>query len=570
MIDFKLKLAELLSNYIDLDVCEIKSLIEIPPLESMGDYSFPCFKLSKIYRKSPIEISKELKDKIKLDLTLFDKCEVIDGYINFFLNKEILAKQVLTNIYENQKNYGSDLEGLGKNIVIDYSSPNIAKPFHIGHLRSTVIGRALYNVYKYLNYNTISVNHIGDYGTQFGKIIEGIKLWGKEYDIENNPIEELTKIYVRIEKLCEEDENVLNDCRNNFKKLEDKEEMYVNIWKKIIDLSLKEFNKIYDMLEVKFDSYNGESFYADKTKEVIDRLNSSGKLKDSLGAKVIDLSEFGIIAPCIIVKNNGSTTYATRDLAAILYRSRTYDYFKNIYITAYEQEGHFKQVFEVAKYLGIDKKYIDGLVHVPFGMVRLKTGKLSTREGNVIKLEDLLNESIRRAKKIIETKNPNLKNKDEVAKQVGISAIVFNDLYSNRIKDEVFDWDEILNFQGETGPYIQYMYVRTRSILSKSNLNIDLSSIDFSVLNNSSSSKVVILLSKFNEILKEVIDKNEPSILSRYLIHLAQSFSVFYNENKILVEEDNIKNPRLLLTFAVDNVLEKGSHLLGLTLPLQM
>ena len=346
--------------------------------------------------------------------------------MNFYINKKLLTKNVLEEFDSKKDNYGKSALGKDKNIVIDYSSPNIAKPFHIGHLRTTLIGNALYNTYKYLGYNTIGINHLGDYGTQFGKMIEGYKRWHEEYKFEN-PIEDLTDIYVRINELCKEDESVLELCRENFKKLENKEEYEVKLWEKFKELSLKEFDKIYDLLDVKFDSLNGEAFYSDKIDEVIDILEKSGKLVESQGAKVVDLSDKGM-PPCIICKSNGSSIYATRDLAAILYRAREYDFDKCLYVVAYEQNLHFRQIFEVAKLLGLDKKYTDGLEHVSYGMVLLETGKMSTRDGNVVKLEDLLNEAIERAKEIINEKNPKLKNKDEIAKKVGVGAVVFNDL----------------------------------------------------------------------------------------------------------------------------------------------
>ena len=491
-------------------------------------------------------------------------------YLNFYTNKETLVKDVLAQIEEKKENYGSDTIGNGKNIVIDYSSPNIAKPFHIGHLRSTVIGGALYQIYRFLGYHTIGVNHLGDYGTQFGKLIEGYKRWGSEYAIEENPIDELTKIYVRINNLCKEDESVLEQCRNNFKKLEDKDPYCTQLWEKFKTLSLKEFQRVYDMLGSKFDSLNGEAFYSDKMAEVIQKLEETGKLVESEGAKIINLEEQGIDTPCIIGKTNGSTTYATRDLAAILYRARNYDFDQNIYITSYEQVLHFKQVFEVAKLLDLDEKYTKGLEHVAFGMVQLKTGKMSTREGNIIKLEDLLNESIDRAKKIIEEKNPNLENKEEVAKKVGIGAVIFNDLSNSRIKDEIFDWDTILNFQGETGPYVQYIYVRTKSVLEKAGYVPSMQEVDTKQLLDKQSVAVIKTLQRFNSVIKQAAEKNEPSMIARYLINLAQSFSSFYNENHIIVEEKKVQDARLYLTSAVGMVLKTGAGLLGIQMPDRM
>ena len=470
MIDFKLEIAKKIADITNVDVNDVISFIEIPKDSKNGDYAFPCFRLAKTLKKSPQIIATEIKANINNELGAhIEKVDVVGGYLNFYINKDLFIKQVIEKV-GSEKEYGKSEFGKNKNVVIDYSAPNIAKPFHIGHLRSTVIGGSLYNIYKYLGFNVIGVNHLGDYGTQFGKLIEGYKLWGNEYDIENDPINELTKIYVRINQLCKEDEGVLEKCRDNFKMLEDREPYCVEIWQKFKDLSLKEFKKVYDILGSKFDSWNGEAFYADKMNEIVEILEKNGKLTDSQGAKIVNLESDGIDTPCIIVKSNGSTTYATRDLAALMYRARTYDYDKSIYVTSYEQVLHFKQIFAVAKYLGLDKKYIDGLVHVPFGMVQLPTGKMSTREGNIIKLEDLLNEAINRAKKIIEEKNPDLENKDDVAKKVGIGAVIFNDLSTNRLKDEIFDWNTILNFQGETGPYIQYTYVRTKSVIEKSGI----------------------------------------------------------------------------------------------------
>ena len=568
MLDFKKIIAESIAKATNLNKEELENYIEVPKDTSMGDYAFPCFKLAKELRKAPPAIASDIKENIEVDEKLISKVEIIGGYLNFFVNNTALVEDVLKEFSEKKEKYGTSTIGNGKNIVIDYSSPNIAKPFHIGHLRSTVIGGALYNIYKYLGYNVTGINHLGDYGTQFGKLIEGYKRWGKEYNIEAKPIDELTKIYIRINALCKEDESVLEECRNNFKKLEDGDEYCTEIWKRFRSLSLKEFQKVYDLLGSKFDSWNGEAFYSDKMTEVVEKLEATGKLVESEGARIIELGED--TAPCIIGKTNGSTTYATRDLAAILYRARTYDFDKALYVTSYEQVLHFKQVFEVAKLLGLDEKYTNGLEHVPFGMVRLKEGKMSTREGNIIKLEDLLNEAISRALKVIEEKNPELENKEEVAKKVGIGAVIFNDLSNNRIKDEVFDWDVMLNFQGETGPYIQYIYVRTKSVLEKAGYIPNFEDIDVSTLNNEQSIETIKTIYNFEDVLKQVTDKNEPSILSRYLIDLAQNFSSFYNANKIITDDKKLQDARLYLTYAVGTILKSGASLLGIEMPDRM
>ena len=568
MKNFKQIIAKQISKTIEINEKELESYIETPKDSKNGDYAFPCFRLAKELRKAPLAIANEIKEKIEA-VEEIEKIEVAGGYLNFFINKTILAKEVLEEISKTEQ-YGKSEIGKEKNIVIDYSAPNIAKPFHIGHLRSTVIGGALYNIYKYLGYNVTGVNHLGDYGTQFGKLIEGYKMWGKEYDIEKDPINELTKIYIRINEACKNDEQILENCRNNFKKLEDGDPYCVEIWKKFRELSLQEFQKVYDLLGSKFDSWNGESFYSDKMPEVIDILEKTGKLVESQGAKIIDLEDKGINTPCIIEKSNGSTTYATRDLAAILYRARTYDFDKALYVTSYEQVLHFKQVFEVAKLLGLDEKYTNGLEHVSFGMVLLPEGKMSTREGNIIKLEELLNEAISRAKEIIEQKNPDLENKEEVAKKVGIGAVIFNDMSASRIKDEVFDWNTILNFQGETGPYVQYTYVRTKSVLEKAGYLPKIEDIKTNNLSDEYSLAILKLIYNFEDVLIQVTDKNEPSILARYLIDLAKAYSSFYNENKIIVEDKEVQDARVYLTYAVSQVLKQGANLLGIQMPEKM
>lgn len=569
MINFKKVIAYKISKVIDINEKEIEGYIEVPSNKEMGDYSFPCFRLAKVLKKSPQIIAEELKEKLIFENDEITKVEVVNGYLNFFINNLQLVKEVLKEIDEKKEKYGSSDMGKGKNVVVDYSSPNIAKPFHIGHLRSTVIGNSLYKTYKFLGYNCIGINHLGDYGTQFGKLIEGYKRWGSEYNIEENPIDELTKIYVRINNLCKEDESVLEECRSNFKKLEEKDEYCVKLWNKFRELSLKEFQRIYDLLDVHFDSLNGEAFYSDKMDEVIDILEKTGRLVESEGARVIELEEKQI-PPCIIQKSNGSTTYATRDLAAILYRARNYDFDKALYLTSYEQILHFNQVFEVAKLLGLDEKYTNNLIHVPFGMIQLKSGKMSTREGNVVKLEDLLKESISRVKEIIEKKNPELEDKEKIAETIGIGAVIFNDLYNSRMKDEIFDWDEMLNFNGETGPYLQYIYVRTNSILKKAGYIPELKDVDAQELNDEGAINIIKILYSFEDVIKQAAEKNEPYIIARYLINLAQAFSSYYNDHKIIVDDKKVQNSRLYITYGVNLVLKTGAMLLGMKMPERM
>ena len=571
MKNFKKQIAQCLETVTKISKEELENYIEIPKDINMGDYAFPCFRLAKELKKAPNIIAEEIKEKIDISGTDIEKVEIAGGYLNFTISKIELAKEVIQEFYNKKDAYGKEDLGKEKTVLVEYSSPNIAKPFHIGHLRTTLIGRALYNMYKYLGYNTISINHLGDYGTQFGKMIEGYKRWGHEYNIEENPIENLTKIYIRINALCKEDESVLDECRENFRKLENGNKYEEELWEKFREVSLKEFDKIYKLLDIEFDLVMGEAFYSDKTDEVIDILEKSGKLVESEGAKIIDLEEQKM-PPCIICKSNGSTIYATRDLAAILYRARTYDFDKCIYVVAYEQNLHFKQIFEVAKLLGISEKCVQGLEHVSYGMVRLKEGKMSTRKGNVIKIEELLEEAISRVKDIIEKKSPEFtkEEKEDIAKKVGIGAVIFNDLSGARIKDEIFDWDVMLNFNGETGPYVQYTYVRTNSVLKKVGYMPKLEEIDFTKLVNKEEQTILKLIYSFTSVLQQAVDKNEPSIISKFLIDLSKAYSSFYNENKIITEDKKESDARIYLTYMVNVLLKNTAKLLGIQMPDKM
>ena len=568
MIDFKNVIADELKKVTNIE--SAGEYIEVPANKEMGDLSLPCFKLAKEMKKAPQIIANEINENLQLPTELFSKTEVVNGYLNFFINPTALVKTVFEEFENKKDGYGSCNIGEGKTVVIDYSSPNIAKPFHIGHLKTTVLGGALYNIYKFLGYKVIGVNHLGDYGTQFGKLIEGYKRWGNEYDLSTNAIDKLGDIYKRINDLCSDDESVLEQCRENFKLLESGDEYCTKLWKEFRDLSIDEFKKIYDLLGSKFDSWNGEAFYADKTSEVIDILEKTGKLIESEGAKIIDLTDAGIDTPCMICKSNGASIYATRDLAAILYRARTYDFDKCLYVTSYEQNLHFKQIFEVAKLLGLDEKYTKGLEHIAYGMIQLPTGKMSTRKGNFVKVVDLLNDAISEAKSIIEEKNPDLENKDEIAKKVGIGAVIFNDLYNSRIKDEIFDLNTMLNFNGETGPYLQYMFVRTNSILNKAENLPSISNIDVSLLEDNASTNLIKAIYEFGNIVIQAAEKHEPYIISRYLIKIAQLFSTFYNENRIIGEDKKVQDARIYLVYCTNLVLKSGASLLGMEMPNKM
>ena len=563
MVDIKKELSNILNKEVSIDTYDlIKEIKE----KDKGDYTFPCFALAKELHKAPNQIADELKDSIKSDL--LEKIESVNGYLNFYINKEFLIKEVFNEYEFKKEDYGKGNEK--GTVLVEYSSPNIAKPFHIGHMRTTLIGHALYNIYKYLGYNTIGINHLGDYGTQFGKLIEGYKLWGDEYDLSKDPIDKLVEIYVRINGLAEDDPKVLESCRNNFKLLEEGDEYCVSLWKKFSELSMDEFNNTYDMLGIKFDEIKGEASYVDDKENILNILEKNNKLEVSEGAKIVNLESDGINTPCIIEKSDGSSIYATRDLAAIRYRSSTYDYDKSIYVTSYEQDLHFKQVFAVAKYLDLDPKYVNGLEHVSYGMYRLKEGKMSTRKGNFVKLDDVLKDAIDKAKAKVSDKNPDLEDIDDVAKKVGVGAVVFGDLYNSRIKDEVFDIDEMLKFQGETCPYIQYMYVRIKSILRKLDKEVLINDVKYDKLHDDLSYELVKQIYNFNSVLKDVTEKNEPYILSRYLIKLAQSYSDYYNTYKILTDDIDERNSRIYLISIVASVLKTGCHLLGIEMPEKM
>ena len=567
-MDFKEVIADAISKVTNIKTEEIKQYIEVPKEKANGDYSFPCFRLAKELKQSPVNIANNIKEKIDIDENIISKIDVVNGFLNFYVSKSKIAEATIAKFNAQKEKYGKSNMGEGKTVLVEYSSPNIAKPFHIGHLKTTIIGHSLYNIYKFLGFKTIGLNHLGDYGTQFAKLIEGYKRWGNEYDFSTNPIDKLAELYVRINQLCSEDESVLEECRETFKKLEDGDEYCTKLWNRFKDLSLQEFDKIYSLLGIKFDSMNGEAFYSDKMQEIIDILEKNGKLTESQGAKVVNLEEQGIETPCIIQKANGSSIYATRDLAAIMYRARTYDFDKCLYVVGEEQTLHFKQVFAVAKYLGLDEKYTNGLEHVSYGMIRLPEGKMSSRKGNFVKVEDLLNEAITKSKEIIEDRD--IEDKDLLAKQVGIGAVIFEDLAESRTKNQVFDLKEALNFNGETGPYIQYMTVRTKSVLEKAGYIPDGNSINASKITDEASTSLLKYLSDFESTIISSMEKNEPSIISRYLIDLAKAYSSFYNENKILCEDRELQDARLYITYMTKVTLTNGLGLLGIEVPEKM
>ena len=569
MINFKKEIANAIADVTNLNANELENYIEIPPNSDLGDYAFPCFKLAKELRKAPPMIANDIKENLKIDEKIIEKIDVVGGYLNIYINKQSLAQTVLEEIDKKKEKYGSDTLGEGKNVVIDYSAPNIAKPFHIGHLRSTVIGGALYKIYNFLGYNSVGINYLGDWGLQFGKVMAGISLWKNEYDFENDEMASILKVYIRFNKEEKENPELTQQAREYFKKLEDGDPETVELWKHIRSISLENYERTYKLLNSKFDSYNGEAYYNDKMEPVVDELKQKGLLQESQGAQVVDLEEYGM-PPCIIITSAGTTIYATRDLASLKDRIATYDFDKAIYVVGNEQALHFKQVFKVLELMGYED-YAKNCVHVPFGLVVDKDGeKIGSRKGNSVFLEDILKESIEKVKTIIAEKNPDLENKDQIARKVGVGAIIFNDLSNSRIKDEIFDWDMLLNFQGETGPYIQYIYVRTNSVLAKAGYTPSIEDVDYSKLTEKEAINTLKLIYNFNESVRNAAEKNEPSILARYLIDLSQSFSSFYNEYKIMTAEKAIQDSRLYLAYACGNVLKTGAELLGMEMPEKM
>ena len=564
MIDYKNSVAELISEKVQLEKEKIYEVIEIPPEMEMGDYAFPCFILAKTFKKNPALIAKELSENINLSNN-FEKVVNNGPYLNFYLNRTEFNKDVLKETYKND-NYGKKDIGKDRNVIVEFSSPNIAKPFHIGHIRTTVIGNAINNIYDFMGFNTIAINHLGDYGTQFGMLISAYKKWGNRETIEKNPIKELLKLYIRFNKEAEEKPELNDEAREWFKKLEQGDEEAKSLWQWFKDVSLKEFNRVYEMLNIKFDSYAGESFYSDKMERVINELEEKNLLKSSEGAEIVDLEEYEMPSP-LIKKSDGSTLYITRDIAASIYRKETYDFYKNIYVVASQPNLHFQQWIKIVELMGYD--WAKDCVHVPFGMVSLEEGTLSTRKGRVVFLEDVLTKAVEKTKEIIEERNPDLENKDEVAKKVGVGAVVFQELYNNRIKDYTFSWNKTLSFEGETGPYVQYTYARTCSIINKAKIDID-DKVDYTLLKEDIEFEITKALYDFSNVIEDAMFKYEPFYITRYIVDLAQKYNRFYNKCPILKEEEELKKARLLITLGVNKVIKTGLNLLGIETPEKM
>ncbi|MBS4177884.1 arginine--tRNA ligase [Lederbergia citrea] len=549
-----------LNGILQLD--EVEKLIEKPKYADQGDLAFPCFTLAKMLRKSPQMIANEIADKIKNPI--FEKVQADGPYLNCFLNKQIVSKEILQTLLKDGSNYGSLDIGKGKNVVIDFSSPNIAKPFSMGHLRSTVIGNAIANIAEKCGYRAVRINHLGDWGTQFGKLIVAYKLWGSDESITVNPIKELLDLYVKFHQEAEVDSKLEDEARAWFKKLEDGNEEALQLWKWFRDESLQEFSKIYQLLGVHFASYQGEAFYNDKMDETIELLKKKGLLHSSDGAQVVELTEYDL-PPCLIEKSDGATLYATRDLTAALYRQETYKFEKALYVVGHEQSLHFKQVFLVLEKMGYD--WANQMEHIPFGFILKDGKKMSTRKGKIVLLEEVIEEAIELALKSIEAKNPGLPNKEEVAKMVGVGAIIFHDLKNERQNNIEFSLEEMLHFEGSTGPYIQYTHARACSILRKS--HIDLTGLNPEGLNDDYSWTILKMLMEFPSVIQRSFNQNEPSQIARYLIALSQDFNKYYGHVKIL-SEDQEQESRLALVKVVTIVLSEGLRLLGIEAPEEM
>ncbi len=560
----KAKIIELITKATDLDTETVSGIIEIPPKADMGDFAFPCFQLAKTLRKAPPVIASEIAESIG-EVDIIDKLEVKGAYLNFFVKKELFVKSMLEN--STTVNFGSSTIGNGKSICIDYSSPNVAKNFHVGHLRTTIIGNSLYKIYSKLGYKVERINHLGDWGTQFGKLIVAYKAWGSKEAVEKDGVAELMRLYVKFHDEASNDESLNDQARDWFTQMEQGNEEALSIWQWFVDISLKEYKGTYDLLGMEFDHYLGESFYRDKTSDVVQRLTDANLLKESDGAQIVDLDEYNM-APCLILKKDGSSIYATRDLAAIFYRKSTWNFEKCLYVTGQEQKLHFAQVFKVVELLG-NEWANDSLVHIPYGLVSLEGAKLSTRSGNIIYAEDILLEAIDKVKEIIAEKNPDLEDKDEVAKIVGVGAILFNDLYNQRIKDVSFKWDKVLNFDGETGPYVQYTYCRCASILRtiKYDTNAD---IDYKYLLDDEAIALLKEINRFPQVVIDAAEKYEPCIVARFAMDVAQSFSRFYNACRVNVEDDAIRNARGKLVEITKTTLKDALELLGIQCPEQM
>lgn len=546
---------------------EILSLLEVPPEKEMGDLALPCFGFAKALKKNPKIIAEELAAKMETQKATLgiDRVQAVNGYLNIYFIREKYVEQVMTAL--GQKNYGIESTGDGKVICMDYSSPNIAKNFHVGHLRTTIIGNSLYKIYDKLGYQVVRINYLGDWGTQFGKLIAAYLKWSSKELVEERGIEELLRIYIKFNAESQKDESLLEEGRRWFVKMEHNDEQALEIWNWFKEISMGEFSKIYELLGISFDSYTGESFYRDKVPALVEELKEKNLLSDSQGAKIIDLSQYDM-PPCLILKKDGGSIYHSRDIAAVLHRKQKYDFEKCLYITGLEQSLHFKQVFKAIELMGYD--WYDSLHHIPYGLVSMDGQKLSTRAGNIIYAEDILKESIQRAFQLINEKNPCLQHKETVAKQVGTGAVIFHELFNQRIKNIDFVWDDVLSFDGSTGTYVQYTYARANSILRKCRHDKISRNVDFSLLTEDSSYELVKALSEYRSAVTEAAERYEPCLIARFLIKVSGCFNKFYQDHPILQADPEVKKARLALVDMTQNILRDACALLGMECPEEM
>lgn len=559
MKDYKEIIAKKLeSQDIGLDSSEIYGLIEIPPQENMGDFSFPCFKPAKTLRKNPALIATELSEKLEDEN--FSEIKNVGPYINFFLDRKNFENEVINTILEKKEDFGKSDLGKGKTAIVEFSSVNIAKPFHIGHIRSTVIGDALRNIHEFLGYNTIATNYIGDYGTQFGTMIAAYKLWGDDDKLNANPIQELLNLYVRYNTEASENEEMMDAAREEFKNLEEGEEEATRLWSWFKEISFKEFDRVYKLLDIEFDNYKGEAYYSEYMPEILEELKEKNLLVESDGAQIIDLSAYDM-PPSIVIKSNGSSAYITRDIATAINRKKEYNFDENLYVVATQQNLHFQQLWKILELMGYE--LYKGCKHISFGMVSLKDQTLSTRKGQVVFLEDVLNKAIDKTREIMENRDDAVENIDEVSRIVGIGAVKFQELYNNRIKDYVFDWDEVLNFDGETGPYVQYTYARAKSVLRKAGVD-EIKPLNIEKITSDEEFILVKKLAEFEDVVVKAKEKYEPSLVTRHLTEIAKSFNKFYNSSKIMVEDEKLKEERLALAYVTAIVIKTALGLLGI------
>ncbi len=562
MTDYKKHIASLISTLVpDTDT---EQYVTATADDSFGDFTFPCFRLAKTMRMSPVQIAQKLASEVKIDDVVV-KVEPVNGYLNFFVNKDAMIAETLNKVLKEGENFGNDTVGNGKTICIDYSSVNICKSFHIGHLSTTAIGSSLYKLYTALGYKVIGINHLGDYGTQFGKMIVAFKLWSSKEAVLKNGISELQRVYVKFHEEEVDHPELTEQAREWFVRIEKGDEEAQNLFKFFKEITLADVKEIYDRLHVTFDSWNGEAFFNDKMDEPLKMLEQKGLITESQGAKIVDLSAYDM-PPCLLVKSDGSSLYSTRDIAAAIWRKNEYDFDKCLYVVAYQQNLHFKQFFKVLELAGFP--WAKDLVHVAYGMVSLEDGAMSTRKGNVVLLRDVINKAVAKADEIIAAKNPNLANRDQVAEQVGIGAVLFSALENAKIKDITFTFDRVLNFDGETAPYLQYTHARCNSIIAKAGDCAVEPNLD--CLNNAETIRLCKLLKDFPTVVKDAAFKYEPSILSAHLIDVAQAFNKFYIEHRVICDNPADQAARLMVVRSVEIVLKKGLALLGISAPDQM